>query len=79
MALQLNKTAIRFDEMRVFRLVVPGQPDQLWVNVGYIVDTAEAEPIRKMYERELTGGSRTRVVNMFSDLVSLIKAEEGIP
>lgn len=79
MAVTLNKTGLRFDEARFFRVVVPGQQDQLWFAAGYVVETAEGEVIHRSHEQELTGAARNRILSVLADINNALRAEEGLP
>lgn len=78
MASTLTKTGIRFDEVRVYRVVVDGSTDQMWASVGYVIETAEGETIHRDFSAEMTGAARTRILNMLSDLTTQIKTSEDI-
>ncbi len=82
----LTKKGIETDSLYLYRETVwdmdadpPKSREVIRVNTGYTVTTNEGEAIRRdLNGRELTGGEKTRAINMFADNEAAISAQEGI-
>ena len=76
----LTKADIEFDSAYLYKETDPiTSTVTIRANVGYTVTTNEGETIKRdLNGYELTGGARTRIVNAFAALKTVIMAQEGI-
>ena len=74
----LTKSDIKFDELRLSRVLQPDDTYKWYVNVGYKVLTAEGEEYNRDKQVELTGTRKTAAINFLTDLYNFLKAGEGI-
>ena len=74
----LTKSDIKFDELRLSRVLQPDNTFKWYVNVGYKVQTVEGEEYNRDKQIELTGARKTAAINFLTDLYDFLKAGEGI-
>jgi len=76
----LTKAGIEFNSAYLYKETNPlTGAVTIYANVGYTITTNEGEIIKRdLVGYEVTGGARTRIVNLFADLKTLLLAQEGI-
>ena len=79
MPISLTKTAVVFDEFRIYRqLQGDGVTYKYFIAIGYTVETTD-EPYQRDRFVELTGARATEAAAMFANLTNRIKTVEGLP
>lgn len=76
----LTKEDIEFDSAFLYSVIDPFTGNLIIkANVGYTIITVEGETIkRRLTDYEVTGSARTKVINLFSQLKTVIMTQEGI-
>ena len=74
----LTKTDIKFDGLRLFRVLQPDDTYKWFITVSYKVLSAEGESYDKDKQIELTGTQITSAKNFLTNIYTQIKNEEGI-
>lgn len=78
MATRLDKTAIRFNDCRIFKRVDEDGVDHYHITAGYRVSTTQGEEISRDFTVELQGANRSVVLDIFARLQTAILNKEGI-